>query len=77
MILGIVALHNGMGYLLGYWASRIFHLAEIDCRAVSIEVGMQNSGLGVALAATHFAASPLQLCQAPFSVCGIIFQGQL
>ena len=59
MILGIVALHNGMGYLLGYWASRIFHLAEIDCRAVSIEVGMQNSGLGVALAATHFAASPM------------------
>ena len=48
MILGLVVLHNGMGYLLGYWASRIFHLAEIDCRAVSIEVGMQNSGLGVA-----------------------------
>jgi len=59
MILGIVALHNGLGYLLGYWASRIFKLAEIDCRAVSIEVGMQNSGLGVALAATHFAASPI------------------
>ncbi|WP_180082876.1 bile acid:sodium symporter family protein [Acinetobacter sp. YH12102] len=59
IILGIVALHNGMGYLLGYWASRMFKLAEIDCRAVSIEVGMQNSGLGVALAATHFAASPL------------------
>ena len=59
MILGIVALHNGLGYLLGYWASRVFKLAEIDCRAVSIEVGMQNSGLGVALAATHFAASPV------------------
>jgi len=59
MILGLVALHNGMGYLLGYWASRILKLAEIDCRAVSIEVGMQNSGLGVALAATHFAASPI------------------
>ena len=59
MILGLVALHNGMGYLLGYWASRIFKMAEIDCRAVSIEVGMQNSGLGVALAATHFAASPI------------------
>ena len=59
MILGIVALHNGLGYLLGYWAARIFKLQEIDCRAVSIEVGMQNSGLGVALAATHFAASPI------------------
>ena len=59
MILGIVALHNGLGYLLGYWASRLFKLAEIDCRAVAVEVGMQNSGLGVALAATHFAASPV------------------
>lgn len=59
LILVVVALHNGLGYLLGYWASRMFKLAEIDCRAVSIEVGMQNSGLGVALAATHFAASPL------------------
>ncbi|ATO19054.1 sodium transporter [Acinetobacter sp. LoGeW2-3] len=59
MILGIVALHNGLGYLLGYWAGRIFKLQEIDCRAVSIEAGMQNSGLGVALAATHFAASPM------------------
>ena len=59
LILGVVALHNGLGYLLGFWASRIFKLPYADCKAVSIEVGMQNSGLGVALAATHFAVSPL------------------
>ena len=59
LILAVVALHNGLGYLLGFWASRLFKLPYADAKAVAVEVGMQNSGLGVALAATHFAASPL------------------
>ena len=59
LILGVVILHNGLGFLLGYWASRLFNLSYPDCKAVAIEVGMQNSGLGVTLAAIHFAASPL------------------
>lgn len=59
LILGVVALHNGLGYLLGFWVSRFFKLPYADAKAVAIEVGMQNSGLGVALAATHFVASPL------------------
>ena len=59
LILGVVALHNGLGYLVGFWASRLFKLPYPDCKAVAVEVGMQNSGLGVALAAVHFAASPL------------------
>lgn len=59
LILGVVILHNGLGYLLGFWASRFFKLPYADCKAVAIEVGMQNSGLGVALAAVHFAASPV------------------
>jgi len=59
LILGVVALHNGLGYLLGFWASRFFKLPYADCKAVAVEVGMQNSGLGVALAAVHFAASPI------------------
>ena len=59
LILAVVILHNGLGYLFGFWASRCFKLAYADCKAVSIEVGMQNSGLGVALAAVHFAASPI------------------
>ena len=52
-------LHNGLGFLLGYWASRLFKLPYADAKAVSIEVGMQNSGLGVTLAALHFATSPV------------------
>lgn len=59
MILGVVILHNGLGLLLGFWAGKIFKLPYADCKAISIEVGMQNSGLGVALAAVHFALSPL------------------
>ncbi len=59
MILGVVILHNGLGLLLGFWAARIFKLPYTDCKAISIEVGMQNSGLGVALAAVHFALSPI------------------
>ena len=59
LILGVVILHNGLGYLIGFWASRVFKLPYADSKAVAIEVGMQNSGLGVALAAVHFAASPI------------------
>ncbi|OTG69542.1 sodium transporter [Acinetobacter sp. ANC 4470] len=59
LILGVVILHNGLGYLLGFWASRFFKLPYADSKAIAIEVGMQNSGLGVALAAVHFAASPV------------------
>ena len=59
LILAVVALHNGLGYLLGFGASWLFKLPYADSKAIAIEVGMQNSGLGVALAAVHFAASPI------------------
>ncbi|MFJ7971102.1 bile acid:sodium symporter family protein [Psychrobacillus sp. NPDC096389] len=48
-----VFLHNGAGLLLGYFAAKLMGLSELDQRAISIEVGMQNSGLGVALATAH------------------------
>lgn len=59
LIFFIVALHNGLGYLIGYLTSKLFKLPMADSRAVAIEVGMQNSGLGAALAALHFKANPL------------------
>jgi bile acid:Na+ symporter, BASS family len=52
-----VFLHNSAGLLFGYLLARAFGLKENDRRAISLEVGMQNSGLGVALATAHF--SPL------------------
>lgn len=49
-----VFLHNGVGLLLGYLIALGLGLNENDRRAISLEVGMQNSGLGVALATAHF-----------------------
>lgn len=49
-----VFLHNGFGLLLGYLTAMALGLNENDRRAISIEVGMQNSALGVTLASAHF-----------------------
>ncbi|MCP3028895.1 bile acid:sodium symporter family protein [Halobacillus sp. A5] len=53
-VFSAVMLHNLMGLLLGYLAAMFMRLDESKRRAISIEVGMQNSGLGVALATAHF-----------------------
>lgn len=45
----IVLLHNSMALFTGYWFSRAFGLSRIDSRTVSIETGIQNSGLGLVL----------------------------
>lgn len=54
LIVSVVALHSG-GFVLGYGLARIFGYAETVRRTLSIEVGMQNSGLAVVLANGHFA----------------------
>lgn len=68
-----VILHNGFGLLLGYLAAWGLGLKEENRRAISIEVGMQNSGLGVALATAHFgplAALPSVLAAAWHNISG-------
>lgn len=57
MIFAVVVLHNGLGYLLGFFAAKAFGLSLAKRKAIAIEVGMQNSGLGAALATAYF--SPL------------------
>lgn len=57
LIFAVVVLHNGLGFLFGFFIAKLFRLNFSDQKALSIEVGMQNSGLGAALAAAHF--SPL------------------
>ena len=52
-MLAVFSLH-ALGYLLGYVLSRILIRLEIPARTISIEVGMQNSGLGVVLAQQNF-----------------------
>ncbi|CAL9600789.1 Pantothenate precursors transporter PanS [Nocardiopsis dassonvillei] len=52
-----VVLHNGLGLGLGYLIGAVGRVPESARRTTAIEVGMQNSGLAVALATAHF--SPL------------------
>lgn len=59
LIFAVVVLHNGLGYLGGWLAARMFRLPFDDAKAIAVEVGMQNSGLGAALAGVHFAAQPV------------------
>ncbi len=59
IIVFVVMLHNICGLGLGYLIGRLLGLSEPKKRAVSIEVGMQNSGLASSLATIHFAAFPL------------------
>lgn len=54
-----VVLHNGLGLALGWGVGRLFRMDAARRRTLAIEVGMQNSGLAVSLAAMHFAAMPL------------------
>lgn len=59
LIVTVVILHNVCGLSLGYLIGRLLGLSEPKKRAVSIEVGMQNSGLASSLATIHFATYPL------------------
>ncbi len=54
LIFGVVVLHNCLGYLIGFIAAKALRLNNYDSKAIAIEVGMQNSGLGAALATAHF-----------------------
>jgi BASS family bile acid:Na+ symporter len=56
-VLIAVALHNLLGMTVGYFIPRLLKYDTATCRTVSIEVGMQNSGLSVALAMQYFSAA--------------------
>ena len=58
LILLVVILHNCCGYALGFAIARFSGMSWKKAVALSIEVGMQNSGLATGLAKAHFAAMP-------------------
>jgi BASS family bile acid:Na+ symporter len=73
-----VILHNGAGLALGYGAARLFRLDLPQARTTAIEVGMQNSGLAVALASAHFgpaAALPGALFSVWHNLSGSLLAG--
>ena len=73
LIFGVVVLHNCIGYLLGFLAAKLCKLPYDAQKTLAIEVGMQNSGLGAALASAYFtplAAVPSALFSVWHNISG-------
>lgn len=56
LIMAVVILHNMLGYALGFAIAKALKMDMAKSKAISIEVGMQNSGLATSLAMMHFGA---------------------
>lgn len=54
VIFAVVILHNLLGYACGFGVAKLFHMDIPKVKALSIEIGMQNSGLASSLATTAF-----------------------
>jgi BASS family bile acid:Na+ symporter len=68
LVIPVVMLHNLCGYSLGYAFAKLLHLEEPQQKAITFEVGMQDSSLGATLAMKYFvpqAAIPSTI----FSIC--------
>lgn len=68
----VAVIHNGCGYLFGYWGARcvgrLVKMDERDCRTVAIEVGMQNAGMSQALAINVLKSAGAAIAPAIFGV---------
>ena len=53
-ILVLVAVHNIFALSLGYGAARLLRLPQDERRAVTLEVGIQNTALGLSIIFTFF-----------------------
>lgn len=57
LVMLVVACHNLLGYGIGYGVAKALRMDLARAKAISIEVGMQNSGLATSLAMLHFGAA--------------------
>jgi BASS family bile acid:Na+ symporter len=77
-VFAAVALHNIIGLISGYTAGKLTQQTEVTCRTLAIEIGMQNSGLGVALALKYFgpiAALPAAVFSIWHNISGALLAG--
>jgi BASS family bile acid:Na+ symporter len=76
LLFSIMTLHF-LGFFLGYWISKIFFKNDFVAKTISVEVGMQNSGLGVVLSKENFVnpaiAIPSAISSLVHSLYGSIF----
>ncbi|WP_026440499.1 ketopantoate/pantoate/pantothenate transporter PanS [Acidocella facilis] len=78
IVLLAVVLHNGTGYLGGYWGGRLLGFDESVCRTLAFEVGMQNSGLAATLGKLYFtplAALPGAIFSVWHNISGSLLAG--
>ncbi len=65
-LIGVVIVHNALGYFFGYWGSKILRLDEKSARTVAFEVGMQNAGLASGIALEMGRVASMGLAPAVF-----------
>lgn len=63
----VAALHNALGYVLGYWFGRAGGLDKNSCRTVAIEVGLQNGGMALGVATSLGKLATMGLAATVFS----------
>ncbi|VAW91907.1 hypothetical protein MNBD_GAMMA21-2825 [hydrothermal vent metagenome] len=72
-VFALVILLNLLGYLAGWWLAKLYRFDRTHKITLSIEIGMQNAGMGVALALEHFKDQPeVALPGALFAVWSVI-----
>ncbi|WP_373388464.1 bile acid:sodium symporter family protein [Pseudomonas alcaligenes] len=71
----LVVAHNAMALLIGYGSARLSRLPEADRRAITLEVGIQNSALGLVIIFTFFPQASGMLLIAAFWGCWHLVSG--
>lgn len=71
LVLAVVFLHNGLGYVLGYSVGRLFKFNTAKKRTIAIEVGVQNAGMATVLASAFFA-DPASVAEHPEAVLCVV-----
>ena len=71
LILAVVTLHNGVGYLLGYMIGKVAGFTTAKKRTISLEVGMQNAGMATVLA-NGFFATPAAIAANPLAALTVL-----
>ncbi len=68
LLIGVVILHNCIGYLLGFNLSRLAGMDKKSARTIAFEVGLQNSGLASGIAVEMGKLATMGLAPALFSI---------